>query len=369
MRIAILGTRGIPNHYGGFEQYAELLATYLVAQGWEVTVYNSHNHPYKESIYKGVNIKHIYDPEKKMGTIGQFFYDLGCILDSRKQHYDVIYQLGYTSSAIFNFLFPKDAVIVTNMDGMEWKRSKYNKYVQRFLMYSERIAVKRSHYLVADSLGIKEYLDRKYNKDSFYSAYTANIPNSFSESDLLEYNLVPYQYNLIVARLEPENNVETIMKAHTLNGIDSLLIVIGNHNTPFGSHLKTKFKQYPNILFIGGVYHQQKLNSLRHYAQMYFHGHSVGGTNPSLLEAMACSCKIIAHSNIFNQSVLGEDALFFDNAESLNKIIINFNQKKHFFEMAMENNLQKIRTIFSEQFIFYSLKEKLIDWLSQSSGK
>ena len=168
MKIAILGTRGIPNHYGGFEQYAELLSVYLVAQGWDVTVYNSHNHPYQRPEYKGVKIKHIYDPEKKMGTIGQFFYDLGCIWDTRKQDFDIVYQLGYTSSAVFNFLFKKNTILVTNMDGMEWKRSKYNKYVQRFLMYSERIAVKHSDFLIADSLGIKAYLDEKYQTESFF---------------------------------------------------------------------------------------------------------------------------------------------------------------------------------------------------------
>lgn len=367
MKIAILGTRGIPNHYGGFEQYAELLATYLVTQGWEVTVYNAHNHPYQQKNFKGVKIQHVYDPEKKMGTVGQFFYDLGCILHSRKQHFDIIYQLGYTSSAVFNFLLPQHSLIVTNMDGMEWKRSKYNKYVQGFLRYSERIAVKHSHHLIADSLAIKAYLDSKYDKNSFYSAYTATIPTFYSEDNLLPYQLSPQQYNLLIARLEPENNIETILTAHTLNGYNFPLIVIGNVTTSFGIRMAEKFKKWPHIRFIGGVYNKEALDSLRHYSHLYFHGHSVGGTNPSLLEAMACECSIIAHENPFNKAVLQADAWYFDTPETLNEEILRFCNATNLFRQFRENNLNKIKNIFSEEYIFQNLKEKLIDWKSYFS--
>lgn len=362
MKIALLGTRGIPNHYGGFEQYAELLSTYLAAQGWDVTVYNSHNHPYQQHEYKSVHIRHIYDPEHKMGTAGQFIYDLGCIRDSRKQNFDVIYQLGYTSSAIFNFLFPKKTLIVTNMDGLEWKRTKYSKYVQRFLMWSERIAVKRSHFLVADSLGIKAYLDEKYKTDAFYSAYTAVVPDQYDVAHLAPYQLAAAEYHLLIARLEPENNIETIIDAHVMNGAEMPLIVIGNHQTNYGAYLKDKYLRFAHIRFVGGVYDKKALDSIRHYAKTYFHGHSVGGTNPSLLEAMACCCNIFAHNNIFNKSVLGDDALYFDTAEDLYNKIKSFNQHPDMAANWRKNNLEKIRTIFSEAHVFSSLKEKLIDW-------
>jgi glycosyltransferase involved in cell wall biosynthesis len=362
MKIAILGTRGIPNHYGGFEQYAELFSVYLVQQGFEVTVYNSHNHPYQDTTYKGVTIKHIYDPEKNLGTIGQFFYDLGCILDTRKQNFDVVYQLGYTSSAIFNFLFKSKTLIVTNMDGMEWKRSKYNKYVQKFLMYSERIAVKNSHFFVADSLGIKEYLDKKYSIDSFYSAYTAEIPANFSLEGLAQFELNPQQYNLLVARLEPENNIETIIAAHTINHFDFPLIVIGNQNNKYGNYLQQKFKNHKNIRFVGAIYKKSNLDNLRHHSNLYFHGHSVGGTNPSLLEAMACSCSIVAHNNIFNKSVLGDEAQYFNDVEDLFQILEQSKKSNLFFEQAKISNLKKIETIFSEKYVFRMLKEKLTQW-------
>src|SRR5690349_15755847 len=120
MKIGIVGTRGIPNRYGGFEQFIEFVAPELVNRGHEVYVYNSSLHPYKEPTYKGVHIISKTDPENKIGTAGQFIYDLNCIRDSRKRNYDVILQLGYTSSSIWTFLYPSGSLLVTNMDGLEW---------------------------------------------------------------------------------------------------------------------------------------------------------------------------------------------------------------------------------------------------------
>ena len=122
MKIAILGTRGIPNYYGGFEQFAQHLSEYLVNKGHEIIVYNSHTHPYQEGEWNGVKIVHCKDPEDKIGAAGQFIYDLNCIIDSRKRDFDIILQLGYASSAIWYFLFPKKAIVITNMDGLEWKK-------------------------------------------------------------------------------------------------------------------------------------------------------------------------------------------------------------------------------------------------------
>ena len=175
MKVAILGTRGIPNYHGGFEQFAEYFSVFLARNGYEVYVYNSHNHPFKENKFKGVNIIHCNDPEDKIGTVGQFLYDLNCILDSRKRNFDIILQLGYTSNSIWHWLLPKKSLIVTNMDGLEWKRSKYSKPVQKFLKYAEKLAVKSSDYLISDSIGIQDYLKEKYKVNSEYIAYGAEV--------------------------------------------------------------------------------------------------------------------------------------------------------------------------------------------------
>src|SRR3954470_9942589 len=133
LKIAILGTRGIPNYYGGFEHVSEYVSEGLVKKGHSVTVYNSHNHRYTANTWNGVDIVHCYDPEFLVGTAGQFAYDFNCLMDARKRNFDVLILMGYTSCSVWGNFYPKNSVIITNMDGLEWKRSKYSKPVQRFL--------------------------------------------------------------------------------------------------------------------------------------------------------------------------------------------------------------------------------------------
>ena len=182
MKIAIIGTRGIPNNYSGFEQFAENFAVFLAKERYDITVYNSHNHKYQKPYFKDVKIIHCFDPEYLVGTFGQFIYDLNCILNSRRQNFDVILQLGYTSNSIWHFLLPKAAKVVTNMDGLEWKRTKYTLLAQKFLKYAEKLAAKSSDVLIADSLGIQTYLKKKYKLESTYIPYGASTPEQFQKS-------------------------------------------------------------------------------------------------------------------------------------------------------------------------------------------
>ncbi|MFM9986428.1 MAG: DUF1972 domain-containing protein [Flavobacteriales bacterium] len=313
MKIGIVGTRGIPNQYGGFEQFAEYLSAGLVERGHQVWVYNSHRHSYQESTWKGVNIVHCYDPEHKLGTAGQFIYDFNCIRDSRKRDLDIVLQLGYTSSSVWTWLFNRKQVLITNMDGLEWKRSKYNKWTQRFLQRAERWAARGSDILVADSEGIEEYILQKYARPSHFIPYGANIPSIEKQDFVREMNLSLFGYDMIIARLEPENNIEMILTGFTLSNIKQPILVVGNHNTSYGNYLKNKFA-HNHIRFVGAIYDISKLDELRHYARYYFHGHSVGGTNPSLLEAMASGALVCVHENRFNCSVIGEGGLFFKSA-------------------------------------------------------
>jgi GT2 family glycosyltransferase/glycosyltransferase involved in cell wall biosynthesis len=346
-RLAIIGTRGIPNHYGGFEQFAEYLSGALVNQWFEVTVYNSHNHPYQEKEWRGVRIIHKFDPEHLIGTAGQFVYDLNCILDTRKRKYDVILQLGYTSSSIWGFLLPKKAVIITNMDGMEWKRSKFNKNVQSFLQWAEKNAVATSDYLIADSIGIQNYLIEKYQVPSEFIAYGAHVFNEPNAKVLDMFSLVEQKYNMLIARLEPENSIEIILDGVAMASTKDVFLVIGNHQTPYGSYLKTKYKAQPHIKFLGAIYDITILNNLRFYSNSYFHGHSVGGTNPSLLEAMASNAFICAHKNIFNEAILGADAAYFTDVTTVKELLENRKKSDPEVQTFIKNNLSKIESVYS----------------------
>lgn len=345
MKIAILGTRGIPNYYGGFEQFAEFFSVFLVEKGHEVYCYNSHNHKFQETMFNGVHILHQHDPEYKYGTFGQFIYDYNCILDARKRDFDIILQLGYTSNSVWFFLLPKKPIIITNMDGIEWKRSKYSRPVQQFLRFAERLAAKSSDYLVSDSIGIQKFLKKRYDKESTYIAYGAHPFNEPNEDILKEYEVRKENFNMIMARFEPENNFEMVLDGVVKSADKTPILVIGNHNTKYGDVLKNKYKNQTSIRFLGAIYNLEHLNNLRYFSKLYFHGHSVGGTNPSLLEAMASQALVLAHNNDFNRGILKENSYYFSDAEEVKNLLLTI--KKNDNLQFIQNNFEAIVNEFN----------------------
>lgn len=347
MRIAILGTRGIPNNYGGFEQISMHLALGLTKKGHEVTVYNSHNHPYQEATYEKIEIKHCYDPEHKIGIAGQFIYDFNCLMDARKKDFDVLLFMGYTSSSVWGPLFPKKPVIISNMDGLEWKRNKYSRRVKQFLKKAEEWAIKYSDHYIADSVAIADHLKKTYDTESCYIPYGAIIPekDSFPLPDGLP--LREKEYHLLIARMEPENNIEMILDGYLKSGSRKKFALVGNITTKYGDYVRNKYVSNTNIVFLGGIFDQSLLESLRQHCSLYFHGHSVGGTNPSLLEAMASQSKIIAHNNPFNKVILGNDARYFSCPNEISSCLINW--EVEISEEELVNNLTKIETHYNWQ--------------------
>ena len=329
MKIAFVSTRGIPNNYGGFEQFAEYISVGMAQRGHELVVYSPKFHPYQESTYKGVRIKHIYSPETWMGSsVGSFFYDFASLRDAlKKEDFDIIYEAGYTSIIPayiwFNVKKRKRPIFTTNMDGLENKRSKFSPMVRRFLDWEEKMAVKYSHYLIADNMGIHDYYKEKYGKESKFLAYGADIHDDFKAEYLEEFGLKSEEYYILIARLEPENNIVMAIEGylHSKENGRRPLIVVGKTNTPHGKELVEKYGNERNVEFVGGIYDFKKLDSVRHFSKAYFHGHSVGGTNPSLLEAMAAGCFIFAHDNIFNRAVLKENAFYYPSADKVTEYL------------------------------------------------
>jgi glycosyltransferase involved in cell wall biosynthesis len=327
LRIAIIGTRGIPNNYGGFEQFAEYLSVGLAQRGHEMTVYSPHFHPYRKKTYKNVKIKYVYSPEPVIGSaFGNCVYDFLCLRDALNQKYDIIYEAGFTSMVpayiYFNVRKIDNPVIVTNVDGLEWKRKKFNFLIRQFMLWEEKMVARHCRYLVSDNKGIQKHFKDNHKKDSFFLAYGANICTNYSEKHLRKYNLENKSYYLVIARLEPENNIELIINGYLSSGKYLYpLVVIGNTNTKHGRYLSKKYKKCDHICFLGSIFDFEELESIRHCSFSYFHGHSVGGTNPSLLEAMAAGCLIIAHDNPFNRSVLHNNAFFFSDESDIKTIL------------------------------------------------
>lgn len=344
-KIGILGSRGIPNAYGGFEQFAEYLSKGLAQRGMGVWVYCSRSHPYQLPEYQGVHLIHCKDPEDRLGTVGQFQYDLHCILDSRRRNFDVILQLGYTSSSIWHRLLPRKSRIITNMDGLEWSRSKYPPPVRKFLKYAEWLAVKSSDRLVADSEAIAEYLMVRYRAESVFIPYGADIPVVQATERLSELLVEPGGFYLLIARMQPDNHVEEAIQGVLDSGTDLPLLVVGNTRNRFGQYLEKTYRN-PRIRFTGGIFDQELLNVLRYHCALYFHGHSAGGTNPSLLEAMAASVPVCAHDNPFNRSVLGGDAVWFRSAKDVARLLQQL-PDEGWWQEAKSRNLLKIKEKYS----------------------
>jgi glycosyltransferase involved in cell wall biosynthesis len=288
-------------------------------------------------------------------SLGSFFYDYACLKDAlRNEHFDIIYEAGYTTIIPayirFNVKAIKSPIFVTNMDGLEYKRAKFNKLVQKFVYWEEQMAVKYSQFLIADNMGIHDYYKEHFGRESKFLAYGANIYDNYSEEFLKEYGLERNQYLLIVARLEPENNLSMAIEGYIASEIYGKipLVIVGKKNTPHGKHLVNTYSSYEHIRFTSGIYNFDKLNSLRYFSYAYFHGHSVGGTNPSLLEAMASECFILSHDNIFNKTVLGDNAIYYSDKDEvtnlLNKLEILIRERK---QLYTTNNLEVIRTQYS----------------------
>lgn len=339
MKIAIIGTRGIPNNYGGFEQFAEHISTRIANLGHEVFVFNPSYHTYTENNFKNVKIVRLKCNENLLGGAAHFFYDYRCYKYAIKNQVDIALMCGYGTSAFaLAFINKGKTKLVTNMDGFEWKRAKYNFFTKKLLKWFEKISVKESDKIIADHFLIKEYYNKKCNINAELISYGAEIPDNFDKKYIAQYLLKPKEYFLVVARDEPENQIEFIISAWNNSSNTNKLCIVTNFE-----RLPNKYKTENNMVFITGLYDSLILSNLRYYALASIHGHTVGGTNPSLLEAMASQSFIIAHDNEFHRVILGNNAIYFNTINSLSQILSKFDNIKLDKEIATLNNLDKIK--------------------------
>lgn len=311
MKLAILGSRGIPAKYGGFETFAEELAVRLVKRGIEVTVYCEAGEGVEEDTYQGVRLVHIRTP--RLGPLTTIIFDLLCLWHARKA-FDVVYMLGYATS-IFCFI-PRlwGCKVWINMDGVEWARSKWGTLAKLWFKMMEAVAMWTPDKLIADAEGILKHLQSRHARLPAVSVipYGAPVINVAPDvGPLEEWQLTSGKYFLVVCRLEPENSVREIVKGYLQSKSEHTLVVVGSIDPATEYVKELLLLNHGRIRFIGPVYDKRKLQTLRYHAFAYFHGHTVGGTNPSLLEALGCGNLVIAHDNVFNREVAGGMATYF----------------------------------------------------------
>lgn len=318
MKVAIIGTVGIPANYGGFETLVENMVLQNHSDDLEYSVYCSgKNYKVKHWVYRGART--VYLPLKANG-VQSIFYDMLSILHALRQA-DVLLILGVSGCFVLPFvrLFCKKRIIV-NIDGLEHRRDKWKKYVRKFLKYSEALAVKYADVVVTDNKGIQDYVQEEYHKDSVLIEYGGDHVlcevKDIEEEVLGRYHLERGGYSLALCRIEPENNVEMILKAFSLS--DKLLVFIGNWGkSEFGKNMRVTYGGEKNIRLLDPIYDLKILNVLRSNCRFYIHGHSAGGTNPSLVEAMYFAKPIFAFDVIYNRETTENKADYFKSEEEL----------------------------------------------------
>ena len=358
--IAIIGSRGIPNNYGGFECFTENISQKLAKKDYEVYVsceQPEDNDPPKK--FEDVNLFYFPIKHPRSNILGMFYeiiYDAYSLLYASLKA-DQIYMLGY--SAAFFFFIPKlfGKTLYLNPDGFEWKRNKFSGMIKLMLKIQERMGVFWADKNIADSKGIKKYYDEKYNGTTEFIAYGANqIPNiewneKYLPNTLKEGVTVNPSYWLVVARLEPENNIHTIVDGYIKSDTKKPLVIVGNYlSAEYEKTLNELVNQAgadKNIIFTGGIYDQTSLNMLRQNCFGYLHGHSVGGTNPSLIEAMAMETIILAHQNQFNDEVCDNTALYFNNSIELMNTMNNVDKDPKKYEQLKTNALARVKKEYS----------------------
>jgi glycosyltransferase involved in cell wall biosynthesis len=317
IKLAILGTRGLPARYGGFETFTEQLATRLANRGVDVTVFCPAPSPKSDETYRGVRLKFVKFPN--LGKYSEMFWDARSFCVARGQ-FDVVYMLGLGGA--FAAWAPRlfGAAVWVNTDGVEWKRTKFNYPQRAYLALAEAMSVLFASRIIADADAIADYLRKRYPGLRRVStiAYGADIPSQPPDRESIEkWGLNPDGYYIVVSRLEPENHVLEMVEGFVQSNSSLPLVVLGDIENPNEYVQKLLVHTSPRVRFIGTVFDRNRLEALRFYARAYMHGHSVGGTNPSLLEAMACSNLIIAHDNPFNREVLGGFGIFFNTSTQL----------------------------------------------------
>lgn len=321
-RLAIIGTVGVPGKYGGFETLAHQLVSQL-SSDFEITVYCSGKHYPKGNRPKTFNgAKLVYLPLKANGW-QSIPYDILSIAHALSKA-DALLVLGVSGGIVFPFVrwFTKKKLIV-NIDGMEWRRDKWQRWAKWFLRKSEKIAVRYSHADVTDNEMIRRYTHRYYKTVSHLIAYGGDhvLPNALTPELVKEFPFLKSPYAFKVARIEPENNIEMILQAFAGHPNKTLVLVGNWNNSAYGTQLLQQYSAYPNLHLVPPIYNQVKLDALRSNCFLYLHGHSAGGTNPSLVEAMNLGLPVMAFDIGFNRASTEDKALYFSNGKALSKLL------------------------------------------------
>lgn len=319
--VRILGIRGIPAQHGGFETFAERLACYLVAAGWRVIVYcqDEGRGPVVEDVWNGV--ERIRFPISQAGPKGTMLFDLKTTLHAAR-HGDLCLVLGYNTAVFTALLRCRGIPCLINMDGIEWARAKWGKVAKIWFWLNEWAGCWLGTHLIADHPEIKNHLSTRVSpKKITMIPYGAELIESADASLLQPIGLMAGSFFTLIARAEPENSILEVVRAFSSRPRGVGLAILGNYDESNAYHRAVLAAASDEVRFLGAIYDRAALGALRVHSIAYIHGHQVGGTNPSLVEALGAGNAIIAHDNRFNRWVAGPEALYFSSEDQLSDMI------------------------------------------------
>lgn len=313
--LVILGIRGVPAQHGGFESFAERLVPWMVEAGWRVTVYcqGSPTGERYEDTWEGCQRIHI--PVHGDTAVSTIEFDIKSTIDAVRKN-AIILTLGYNTGFLSAFIRMRGRFNLINMDGIEWRRAKYTKMQKAYLWVNERLAAAFGNVLIADHPEIAKHHAKHVFSDKIRTIpYGGDPVYDADESILAQYGLTPGGFMTVIARPEPENSLLEIVRAYSRRPRGKKLVVLGNYRRKHPYQASVLDSAGDEVIFPGAIYNKSHLRALRYFSLAYIHGHQVGGTNPSLVEALGAGNAIIAHDNPYNRWVAGDAGLWFSSPD------------------------------------------------------
>lgn len=306
--VAIIGTRGYPSYYGGFETAVRRLAPYLAEQGWAVTVYGRPGTTKKDDPTRESRVRSVETAGIESSSFSTLSFGLTSVLHAIREKPDVALVMNVANGFWLPLLRLRGIPTVVNVDGIEWERAKWGRIARTIFKAGAWITARSADQLIADARAISERWQNDFGRSSLFVPYGGDVPGSLT----LEAGLSHRKYILVVARFVPENTmVEFFSAVEQLAGKYQVVIVgSSGYGGELDERAATLAAKYKNVQWLGHVSDDYRLHSLWQHAGVYFHGHSVGGTNPALVQAMACGAPIVARDTVYNREVLADNAQF-----------------------------------------------------------